>query len=510
MIAIEKIRKLGINLGAVGLEQSDTSVTYFCTPKDAEIIGWAGVDGIHYCTIPEFGEMIFAISPMNFGDYVHPIARNLEDLLRMLLFCVDMAALEQCYAWDSEQFKAFMIDCPATEKQQAVLDAIRDKLQLKPMEDTFAYVKALQAEFDLSKIPYTEEYYDPDMNAAAPALPAGWKVTYDGGLWGQQGRAGKEIPVNKEFEWDGQRWLVPAIYACGKGLVMDICMEAEPDGIRTFIEKWDLLHEDEHHYSNEEMRRMEQEHPLNIDFRPHVILNGKPLRNEHGSGEVWIPVSCLADGIQCERDSLRALEHYGLDTSKGWMIRRCSFAWATAKKPKIKSLTLTLERELTDIPGIRFVAPAVGESISFTHPVSGTEHTLTVCEYEQNELNAHHFRDTGMEYPTHHHAMSYSLAPDLPNRSFMIRDCADGDSPRIKNPNPNEFAPVCIGSAASIGIIGGADGPTATFVTNIVTNRTESKLHAACSSLHFEQVDEVEWQITFREKTVEDITVDVI
>jgi len=506
MITIEELRKLDIDLGAVGLEQSDTHVTYFCTPKDAGIIGWAGVDGIHYCTIPEFGEMLFAISPMNFGGYVHPIARNLEDLLRMLLFCGDMAALEQCYAWDEEQFKAFLIDCPATKKQQAVLDAIRDRLCLEPMEDTFAYVKALQAEFDLSKIPYTEEYYDPDMNAAAPIMPVEWKVTYDGGLWGSQGHAGEEIPVNKEFEWDGQRWIIPAIYSCGKGLVMDICMEAEPNGIRAFIEKWDLLREDELRYSNEEIRRMEQENPLNVDFRPHVILNGKPLRNEHGSGSVWMPASCLAEGVQSERDSLRVLEHYGLDTSKGWMIRRCSFAWATAKKPTIKSLTLTLVRELTDIPGIRFAAPPVGESISFIHPVTGTEHTLTVHEYEQNELNTRHFSNTGMEYPTHHHAMSYSLSPDLPNRSIMLRDTAEGDSPRIRKPDPNEFEATSFAPAASIGIIGGADGPTAI----IVANRPQPKLHAACTSLHFEPVDEVEWQITFREKMTEDITIDVI
>jgi len=364
----------------------------------------------------------------------------------------------------------------------------------------------LQAEFDLSKIPYTEEYYDPDMNAAAPIMPVEWKVTYDGGLWDSQGHAGKEIPVSKEFEWDGQRWIIPAIYACGKGLVMDICMEAEPNGIRAFIEKWDLLREDEHRYSNEEIRRMEQEHPLNIDFRPHVILNGKHLRNEHGCGVSWIPASCLAEGVQSERDSLRVLEHYGLDTSKGWMIRRCSFAWATAKKPAIKSLSLTLERELTDIPGIRFAAPSVGESISFTHPVTGTEHTLTVHEYEQNELNTQHFSDTGMEYPTHHHAMSYSLSPDLPNRSFMLRDTAEGDNPRIKTPKSSEIVDTPFGPAASIGIIGGADGPTAI----IVANRPQPKMHTACSSLHFEPVDEVEWQITFREKLVEDISIDVI
>lgn len=162
MTTYQKFKKLNIRHSAIGLEQSDTDVTYYCTPRDAAIIGWAGVDGIHYCTIPEFGEMIFAVSPMNFGDCVHPIAHSFEDLLRLLLSCGSMDALEQCYAWDEEQFKAFLIDCPATEEQQSVLDVLRTEFRLVPLEDAFAYVKKLQAEFDLSQIPYTEEYYDPD------------------------------------------------------------------------------------------------------------------------------------------------------------------------------------------------------------------------------------------------------------------------------------------------------------------------------------------------------------
>ena len=131
MTTYQKFKSLPIDHSAIGLEQSDTDVTYYCTPKDAHIIGWAGVDGIHYCTIPEFGEMIFAVSPMNFGDCVHPIARNFEDLLSLLLFCADMAVWEQCYAWDEEQFKAFLIDCPMTEKQKAVLNVIREEFKLR-------------------------------------------------------------------------------------------------------------------------------------------------------------------------------------------------------------------------------------------------------------------------------------------------------------------------------------------------------------------------------------------
>ena len=59
--------------------------------------------------------------------------------------------------------------------------------------------------------------------------------------------------------------------------------------------------------------------------------------------------------------------------------------------------------------------------------------------------------------------------------------------------------------AAAIGVIGGADGPTAVFV-----GAHTPKLHAACSSLHFEPVGEVEWRAVFSEKLMEDIEVCLI
>ena len=237
MRTYQKFKALPIDHAAIGLEQNDTHVTYYCTPNGAEIIGWAGVDGIHYCTIPEFGEMIFAVSPMNLGDCVHPIARNFEDLLRLLLCCGDMAALEQCYAWNEEQFKAFLTDYPVTREQQAVLDVIRKEFDLEPMEGAFAYVKKLQSEFDVSRIPYTEDYYDPEMNASAPARPAEWKVTYDGGFWDHDGNAGREVAIGKTFYWGSERWYIPAVYICDKGLVIDFLMEADPANVKAFIDK---------------------------------------------------------------------------------------------------------------------------------------------------------------------------------------------------------------------------------------------------------------------------------
>lgn len=59
----------------------------------------------------------------------------------------------------------------------------------------------------------------------------------------------------------------------------------------------------------------------------------------------------------------------------------------------------------------------------------------------------------------------------------------------------------------ALAIIGGADGPTSVIVG---VPRTEKKLHVACSALTFEPQKKVEWKMTFREKTVVDISVILI
>lgn len=43
-----KFLKYGIDLAPLGLERSTGDETYFCTPKGAKVIGWAGADGIHF------------------------------------------------------------------------------------------------------------------------------------------------------------------------------------------------------------------------------------------------------------------------------------------------------------------------------------------------------------------------------------------------------------------------------------------------------------------------------
>ena len=51
----QKFLRSGIDLSPVGVERREDNNPYFCTPKGASIFGWAGVDGIHFCFVRDFG-----------------------------------------------------------------------------------------------------------------------------------------------------------------------------------------------------------------------------------------------------------------------------------------------------------------------------------------------------------------------------------------------------------------------------------------------------------------------
>ena len=90
---------------------------------------------------------------------------------------------------------------------------------------------------------------------------------------------------------------------------------------------------------------------------------------------------------------------------------------------------------MTNIFGAVFTAPATGESIALTNPVTGQTYILTVREREAHEIDHSHFHNDDMEYPTHCVGLTYTIFPEL--QDFYLRDCDKGDSPRAKHPNPN-------------------------------------------------------------------------
>ena len=158
-----KYKNLKIDGSWIGLEPG-TQTPYFCTPIGAEIIGWD--NGIHYCFIKGFGDMVFCVNPETCCDYnVYPIARNFCDFLGLILATGNTNILQQIIWWDKKRFEDF-VNSPEEQEYrvrpevQGVLSTIRKGIDIAPIDTPFEYIKDLQSNFPYEQIPFTNEYYD--------------------------------------------------------------------------------------------------------------------------------------------------------------------------------------------------------------------------------------------------------------------------------------------------------------------------------------------------------------
>lgn len=464
----EKFLRTGIDLTPLGVERGEGEL-YFCTPRGASLIGWEGADGIHYCFVRGYGGTVFAVSPMNTApDYVHAVAQDFADFLRLLLACGHGAAIEQCWRWSRGQFDAYLAENPPTDAALAVMGEIREKLGLAPMEDAWGYIHALQDGFDYGKI----KYEDPECIASlSEPEPEPWCVRFHGG----RDKPGTELRLDRLFTWAGRECCVPAVYSCAKGLVMDVGMSAPVEEVLAFMARWAPQGKASYSdFSKADRMRIEYEHPLSLDFSASVTVNGRVLDSEGASGWGWAPI----EGWE-NREAQRSVEHYGLDPGRCWQFSRIRFPWK--RRMKINSLSAVLTARKADIPGESFTVSGAGDEVALTHPVTGAKYTLTVCEYSANELDSTDFGGGDeWEYPTHCVTLEYTLTPDLDDESFQIDDACEGDRPRLRRSSAG-FGPTASASAL-IAVISGGDGR-----------------HAAGSSLYFEAPHQIEWLPVFRE-----------
>jgi len=91
--------------------------------------------------------------------------------------------------------------------------------------------------------------------------------------------------------------------------------------------------------------------------------------------------------------------------------------------------------------------------------------------------------------------MSYTLEPDATEKEVRISDNVPGDSPRQKGNGRRN-------GAVGVGIIMGQKRTDPTG--------TDNKNHIAVSSLHFEPADSVVWNVSFREKQIQERIVELL
>ncbi len=486
----QKFLEKNIDISELGVFTKIDFPNYFCTPKGAEIFGSAGVDGIHFCFVKGFRETVFAISPMNIGDYVHPVARSFYDFLRLLISCGDSAAIEQAYAWDRPQFEAFLQDNPILPEAQDTINIIMQKMDLSPMEDPFSYIKQLQAEFDYSKIKFTDEYYEFVM--PEPDIPdiKEWKVYFDGDFLYHEGhdRAGKEISIGKKFEWGEYSCAIPSVYICGKGLVFDLLIHVCSDKIKEFS-KYEGI-------SDDDLEMFNIKSPFEFDICVCAEVNGKKINRFCAHSVYWNP----NEKGNSSAEAKAALEHYGFDKNEGWIIQRISFNWATKRRPEIKSIRINFSEDPIWLRGPFFSVKSAGDKFEFVNPLTDVKHTLTVEEYEPRNKPLQNPPD--MELPNCCVMMRYTISPDLDSKLFRISDCAKSDKPKIISKSCD--------FVSTIAIIGGADGPTAIIFSPKNAPEKSDNIKTACSSLHFKPVKQVKWRIIFCKKELDDISVELI
>ena len=169
----EKFSNIAIVLSRFGLEKH--SGGYFCTPKNAVTFAGIGVDGIHFCILPDENDLtlenspVYVISPMMPDHYVEIVAENFYDFISLVITAKDAGALECISYFTSEKYLEYLQSISDSLLQNtefnnkvkkattALLDEFNNN---KKIDDVYGYVKQLQAKTDLTKIQYTNEYYD--------------------------------------------------------------------------------------------------------------------------------------------------------------------------------------------------------------------------------------------------------------------------------------------------------------------------------------------------------------
>ena len=151
---------------SIGLryEDDNTEERYFCTPKDACIFASMGMSGIHYCTVPSFGDIVFAVVPEPLSEhYVIPVANNIKVFFQLIIACRGTQLLDQIPNWTKEEFEKHY-------KKMIMLQDLERETELEELKNAYGIetediqpyeiITNLNKDFPFDKIKYTSEYYD--------------------------------------------------------------------------------------------------------------------------------------------------------------------------------------------------------------------------------------------------------------------------------------------------------------------------------------------------------------
>lgn len=330
-------------------------------------------------------------------------------------------------------------------------------------------------------------------------------------------KAGTEISVNKEFDWEGEKWKVLSLYDCKEGIVMDFCKEIEWEKMRRFYIKWKEVitgHEEDTDYLTEKVEQYSNENPSEAHVTPKMLIQGKNMVSHGGSSIVYCPQAFFIENGDFEEDctdpvAAKIIKEYNLDSSGIYILFRWCFTWNNGwktRKPKysLSDIQVVMVAERINKTGENFHISKTNKRFSFINPVNQTEYQITFKEAVQQKVDETVFKQMKSKdspeyhYPTCYEVITYTITPDLPEDSYYIQSKVKGDSPKtITGQSENK-------GAVSVSVIDKTDGPTSVFLAGNISAHYERSI---ISPLFFEPTEVRDYEIVFRVKPKEDICI---
>ncbi len=306
---------------------------------------------------------------------------------------------------------------------------------------------------------------------------------------GKSKRVGTEIKLNKTFSWGDNDWTVPSAFMFSKGIVLDVFAKIDSDVAKKFVEKWEWLESSEE-ATEEDIRKAQRENPFAFDFDCELILNGVALSQNVSIGDVLVGFKENGDS----EELIELLTKYGIPRNESYIFRRISFLYATNRKPGIKNISLKLSQRPINFESDGFCVRKAGDRVEIVDPHTGERYALTAIAVE-NERMIMNCED-GMKMPPYVTHMSYAVFPEIPESQCRIVDVRQSDAVKFGEDD----------ACGAIGIIGGADGPTAIFIG--AKDRPEFRV--AFSAMTYEPQETVTWKAIFSHKTLPDIEMTLV
>ena len=313
------------------------------------------------------------------------------------------------------------------------------------------------------------------------------KVHYSSSLWGKdKGLLGVPQKINWEFEYARGKRCIPIIYHFPKGIVFDIITFLDEAKLHEFFQKYESIEE---RLTPLQRRCAEQEHPYQGLSIKEIWINGEQVEGGYSSSSaISIPweeqnaelismrkaYSSVLKGVTCF-----ACERFCVPYPEtGSMIQKLKRFFRLERVSTLKLTTHTVEKFFPLDISFEVSDAKTQKEVCFQHPITGTNHTLYFQGTEAVEIPL----GEGGNQSFYATQAIYEIDPELPyGDRLQFNSSMQYTEPK---PTGDRFAPT---AAASIGIIGGADGPISVFLTTINNREGMPKgkhglpLHSCCS-----------------------------